>query len=103
MCIRDSPGDVQGDIRGVHNALDKAEVIGQEVRALVHNHDPGGIELKPLLKVRGLSLIHICGLGAGAVNLHAVLWPRMVSNGTKGPLHMTGHAACSQAACPVFS
>ena len=47
------PGDVQGDIRGVHNALDKAEVIGQQVRALVHNHDPGGIELEPLLKVRG--------------------------------------------------
>ena len=38
-----------------------------------------------------------------AVNLHAALWPQMVSNGTKGPLHMTGHAACSQAACPVFS
>ena len=64
------PGDVQGDIGGVHDALDEAEVVGQQVRALLHDHHPGGVELQALLKVGG-EVVH--GHLAGDVQQGLVL------------------------------
>ena len=43
------PADVQGKIGGVHYAPHEAEVVGQQVGALVHDEHAGGIELEPLL------------------------------------------------------
>ena len=47
-------GNVQGQVRGIHQTLDEAEVIRQQVLAVIHNHNAAGVELQPLLKVLGV-------------------------------------------------
>ena len=54
--------DVQAQILTVHNALDKAEVVGQQVGALLHNHNTGGVQRQALLVLLGVVVI---GGGAG--------------------------------------
>ena len=47
------PRDVQGQIRGVHQALDEAEVVGEQILAGVHDHDAAAIQLQPPLVALG--------------------------------------------------
>ncbi len=47
------PGNVQGQVLRIHQALDEAEMIGQQVRALIHDEDAAGIELQALFIVPG--------------------------------------------------
>ena len=41
----------------VHHALDEAEVVGQQVGALLHDQHAGGIELQALLVVLGVEVV----------------------------------------------
>ena len=50
-------GDVEGEVLGVHHALDKAEVLGQQIGALVHDEHAGGVELEALLVLPGVEVI----------------------------------------------
>ena len=50
-------GDVQAQILGVHNALDKAEMLGQQVGAVFHNQHAGGIQLQALLVLLGVVVV----------------------------------------------
>ena len=78
-------GDVQGQVGGVHDALDEAEVVGQQIRALVHDHDAGGIELQALLKVGGEVVHgHLAGDVQQGLVLHAALGGHM--DGQQGVL-----------------
>ena len=54
VVLEQLPGDVQAQVRGVHNAPDEAEVLPDEVRALVHDEHAGGVELEPPLIVGGV-------------------------------------------------
>ena len=54
-------GDVEGEVGGVHHAPDKAEVVGQQVGALVHNKHAGGVELKALLILAGIEVVRGVG------------------------------------------
>ena len=36
--------DVQAQILAVHNALDEAEIVRQQIAALLHDHNAGGIQ-----------------------------------------------------------
>ena len=62
VVLEELPGDVEAQVRGIHHAPDEAEVLGQEVGALVHDEDAIGVELEALLIVLGV-VIH--GGGAG--------------------------------------
>ena len=55
--LEDLTADVQGEVGGVHHALDKAEVVGQQVGALVHDEHAGGVELQALLVLPGIEVI----------------------------------------------
>ena len=55
--LEDLTADVQGEVGGVHHALDKAEVVGQQVGALVHDEHAGGVELQTLLVLPGVEVI----------------------------------------------
>ena len=61
VVLQDLPADVQGEVGGVHHALHKAEAVGQQVGALVHDHHAGGVELQALLILPGVEVIG--GLG----------------------------------------
>ena len=50
-------GDVQAQVGGIHDAPDKAEVLGDEVRALVHDHDAARIELQAGLVFAGVVVV----------------------------------------------
>ena len=54
--------DVQAQILAVHNALDKAEIVRQQIAALLHNHNAGGIQGQTLLVLLGVVVV---GGGAG--------------------------------------
>ena len=41
--------DVERQILGIHNAPDESEVIRQQILAVFHNEDAGGIELQAFL------------------------------------------------------
>ena len=85
VMLEDLTADVQGEVGGVHHALDKAEAVGQQVGALVHDHHAGGIELQALLVLTGVKVIGSLGrdiehglvghraLGAGVDNGQGVL------------------------------
>ena len=47
-------GNVQRQILAVYQTSYEAEIVRQEVCALLHYHNAVGIELKPLLKVLGI-------------------------------------------------
>ena len=49
--------DVQAQVLAVHNALDKAEIVGQQVAALLHDHDAGSVECQALLILLGVIVI----------------------------------------------
>ena len=49
--------DVQAQILAVHNAPDEAEVLGQQILAVLHNHHAGGIQLQAPLEVLGVEVI----------------------------------------------
>ena len=55
--LQNLPADVQGEVGGVHHALDKAEVVGEQVGALVHDEHPGGVELKAFLILPGVEVV----------------------------------------------
>ena len=56
------PGNIEGEVLGVHEAADKAEIIRQQVFTFIHDEDPGGIELQPPLEVLGVEVIgHLGG------------------------------------------
>ena len=55
--LEDLTADVQGEVSGVHHALHKAEVVGEQVGALVHDEYAGGVELQPLLVLPGVEVI----------------------------------------------
>ena len=61
VMLQNFTADVQGEIGGIHNALHKAEAVGQQVGALVHDHHAGGVELQALLILPGVEVIG--GLG----------------------------------------
>ena len=54
-------GDVEAEVLGVHHALDKTEVLGEQIGAVFHNHHAGGIELKAALKVLGIIIVRGAG------------------------------------------
>ena len=49
--------DVQAQVLAVHDALDKAEVIGQQVGAFVHDEDARGVQGQPLLILLGVVVV----------------------------------------------
>ena len=51
------PGDVQRKVGGVHHALYKAEAVGEQVGALVHDEHAGGVELEALLILPGVEVV----------------------------------------------
>ena len=53
--------DVQGQILAVHNAPDEAEVLGQQIFAVLHDHHAAGIQLQATLEILGVEIIG--GLG----------------------------------------
>ena len=57
VVLEDFTADVQGEVGGVHHALDEAEVVGQQVGALVHDHHAGGVELQALLVLPGVEVV----------------------------------------------
>ena len=57
--------DVQGQILAVHNAPDEAEVLGQQILAVLHDHHAAGIQLQAALEVLGVEIIG--GLGGNPV------------------------------------
>ena len=62
VMLQKLPGDVEAQVRGIHHAPDKAEVLRQQVRALIHDEHAIGVELQALLIVLGI-VVH--GGGAG--------------------------------------
>ena len=50
-------GDVQAQVLGIHNALDEAEVLRQQVLAVLHDQHAGGVELQPLLVLLGVEVV----------------------------------------------
>ena len=48
------PGDVQGQILGIHQALYKAEAVRQQIGALVHDKHTAGVKLQALLILPGV-------------------------------------------------
>ena len=57
VVLEQLPGDVQGEVLGVHHAPDKAEVVRQQVGALVHDEHAGGVELQSLLVLPGVEVV----------------------------------------------
>ena len=49
--------DVQAQVGAVHQTLDKAEMIGQQILALLHDHHGAGIELQALLIIAAVVII----------------------------------------------
>ena len=62
VMLQKLPGDVQTQIRGIHHAPDKPEVLRQQIRTLVHNENAAGIELQTLFVFLG---VEVEGSGAG--------------------------------------
>ena len=79
------PGDIQGEVGGVHHAPDEGEAVGHQVGALVHDEHAGGVKLQaflilPGVKVKGgpggkieQSLILHHALGGGVDHRQGVL------------------------------
>ena len=57
VMLEQLPGDVQAQVRGIHHALDEAEVVPDQVLTLIHNHDPGRIQLESPLIVGAVIVI----------------------------------------------
>ena len=55
------PGDIQAQVRRVYHAPDEAEILRQQLLAVVHDHDPCGVELQARLKVLGIVQIRHLG------------------------------------------
>src|SRR5699024_4895270 len=53
--------DVQAQVLAVHDALDKTEVIGQQVGALFHDEDAGGVEGQALFVLLGVEVVGAVG------------------------------------------
>ena len=49
--------DVQAQVLAVHDALDEAEVIGQQVAALFHDEHTGSVECQTLFVVLGVEVV----------------------------------------------
>ena len=62
VVLQQLPGDVQAQVRRVHHAPDEPEVLRQQVRALVHDEDPVGVQLEALFVLLG---VVVEGGGAG--------------------------------------
>ena len=55
-------GDVQRQVLGIHQALDKAVAVRQQVGAFLHDEHAAGVELQPLFVLPGV-VVHGSGLG----------------------------------------
>ena len=62
VVLEQLPGDVQGQVGRVHHPPDEAEVLRQQVGALVHDEDAIGVQLQPFLILLG---VVVEGGGAG--------------------------------------
>ncbi|CAN3986065.1 D-cysteine desulfhydrase, partial [Dysosmobacter welbionis] len=62
VMLEQLPGDVQGQVGRVHHPPDEAEVLRQQVGALVHDEDAIGVQLQPFLILLG---VVVKGGGAG--------------------------------------
>ena len=51
VVLEDLAGDVEGQIVGVHHALDEAQVMGHQLLRLVHDEDATDVELDAMLLV----------------------------------------------------
>ena len=49
--------DVQRQVLAVHHALDKAEIIRQQVAAFLHDHHAGGVQREALLILLGVEVV----------------------------------------------
>ena len=49
--------DIQGDILGIHHAADEAEVVGQQLLTVIHDHHTGGIKLQAAFEILGVVVI----------------------------------------------
>ena len=54
VMLQQLTGDVQAQVRGVHHAPHEAEILRQQLLAVVHDHDAGGIQLQARLKFLGV-------------------------------------------------
>ena len=61
VVLQHFPADVQGQILTVHNAPDEAEVLGQQILAVLHDHHAGGVELQAPLIVLGVEVVGSLG------------------------------------------
>ena len=51
------PGDVQRQVLGIHQPGYEAEMVRQQIGALVHDQHAAGIQLQPLLIFAGVVII----------------------------------------------
>ena len=51
------PGDVQRQVRGIHQSLHKAEIFGQQLLAFVHDHHAVAVQPQPPLEALGKEII----------------------------------------------
>ena len=49
--------DVEREVGAVHEPAHEAEIVGEQILALVHDQDAGGVELEPLLEVAAVIVI----------------------------------------------
>lgn len=70
--------DVQVHVGGIHDTADETEVLGDQVFALVHNHNAGGIQTQAALGLTGIKF-----LGGGFGDEH---------EGGVGDIAFCGHA-----------
>ena len=57
------PADVEGEILGVNDTPDEAEIFGDEVFAIVHDEDPPDVELDVVFLLLGLEHVEGSPLG----------------------------------------
>ena len=57
VLLQSLAADVQAQVLAVHHALDKAEVVGQQVGALVHDHHAGSVQRQALLVLLGVVVV----------------------------------------------
>ena len=59
--LEEFPGDVQAQVLAVDDAPDEAEMLGQQVLAVLHDHHAGGVELQACLEVLGVEIVGSLG------------------------------------------
>ncbi len=80
VLLQDLPGDVQGQVVGVHHTLDEAQVERQELLCLVHDEHPLHVQLEtprrfPIPEIERGMLGNVEQAGVFQLALHPVVAP----------------------------